>query len=43
MLPAEGGGFIVNTSGGTIDVHYYNEDEVNFDSNLFNIVISFKK
>lgn len=43
MLPAEGGGFVVNTSGGTIDVHYYNEDEVNFDSNYFNIVITFKK
>ena len=40
----EGGNYLLEaTSGGTVDLHYFNQDEVNFDSNLFVIILTFSQ
>lgn len=37
----EEGGLTIETSGGKIDIHYSNQDEVNFNSKYFDIIITF--
>ena len=37
----EDGGVSIETTGGTIEIHYYNQDEVNFESKYFDIVITY--
>lgn len=38
----EGGNYVLEVaSGGSIDLHYYNQDEVNFDSKFFDVILTF--
>jgi len=39
----DGGGTTIETVGGTIEIRYYNQDEVNFESKYYDIVVSFSK
>lgn len=40
----EDGNYLLQSeSGGTVDLHYYNQDEVNFDSPFFDIVLTFRQ
>lgn len=37
----EGGGITIETTGGTIEARFYNQDEVDFSSKYFDIVVTF--
>ena len=40
-MNCDDGGVTIDTPGGIIEVHFYNQDEVNFDSKYFDIVLTF--
>ena len=42
-MDCDDGGVKIETTGGLIDIHFYNQDEVNFSSKYFDIVLTFSQ